>query len=561
MLSRNLYIVLAIVFLIFVAVVINRFAPQGSASSYLATQIAQYDIPSISNPNTIFVKWNYAYVGTNKNLGAGSEFYIFNISNPQQISPVGQFNIEDDINSIYVDNNIAYLATSANDKELILLDVKNKSAPQMLGNYDVPTGNNALSVYAVGNTIFVGTQNNLNGAEFYTLNASSTSTIIPLGSFDVTANVNDIDVSGDYAYLATSNGTREFLVLNILNPQSITQKTSVNIIGSTIANGVAYHDGKLFGVTNDNGSNPDFFIWQISSTTPLKLLKSFDFGTNNSDVLIYENQAYVSSKNSTGNIIAVDISDPSAPVTNIIFAANAPVNGIGIKNSNLYLVNDNNSEEVREIFPSLDSEPKLADINGDNHVTITCLGDSNTAQLPPPSTFKSWCTILGNSIASSTQGVWRTTNQAIVAQSLVQYGMTQLNSALENDSPDAIIIALGSWDIALLGISADYTFENIMNTYRQLESTARSYGIDTFFAFPTLVLDTYAPLYNHNVLDLHNRLRHEFPAAHIIDFPSPLVRPNDYFDNVHLNQFGHNKVAREALREVFPNSASSTKLK
>ncbi|OGF74604.1 hypothetical protein A3J56_02875 [Candidatus Giovannonibacteria bacterium RIFCSPHIGHO2_02_FULL_46_20] len=532
-------------------------------SAQASAPLESYDIPGIQNPKALYIRWNYAYVGTAKDDGASPEFFIFNISDPTNIVLAGSFNVEADINAIYEENDVAYLATSRDNKELIMLNVKNKSAPVEIGNYNTPSGNNALSVYAVADKVFLGTQNYLAGNEFYILHASSSAPVTFLGSYDVSSSVNDIDVNGDYAYLATLQGSREFLILNISNPSAITLKAPINVAGTTEANGVAYSNGKLYGVTNNNGSNPDFFIWEFSDTTPLRILGSYDIGTQNSDVYAYGDYMYVSTSNSAGNVYEINVADPSTPAVRLAYLAGAPVNGIAIKDSLAHIIT--NAVEYQIAFLGSNQEPMLQDINGDGLVTISCLGDSNTGQIPATTTLKSWCTILGEVTVSSTNGVWRTTSRAAAGADLMRYGMTQLAAALEDDKADAIVSAFGGWDMTFLtatSSSGQYTWSNIMNEYKRMQAAAQSYGAEFFVVLHTAVTtqDSFSIQLNNNTLDFHNRLLHTFPRALVIDFFSPVVRPDDYFDHVHLNQSGHNKAGQEAIHETYNYSSIAKRL-
>lgn len=545
-----IFLPLFLVIIILAIAVILLEAPRSYGRSYRLTEsITSYNLPGIQNPNAIFVRWRYAYIGTNKDNG-GPEFFVLDIANPSDPVVVSSYNVDNDINAIYVDNNIAYVATSNNTKELVLLNVKNKTAPQEIGSYNTTGDANGLAVYAVGNVTFVGTQNNSAGNEFYALNTAPSSAIQLLGSYDVGASVNDIDVNGTKAYLATAKGTREFLILNISNPAAITLLAELNVAGTTEATGVAFNHNLLVGVTNNNGTYNDFYLWNVSG--PPQLLGYRNLDVNNSDVALYDNIAYISAHDSLGSVFEIDLANPSSPIIRNTYQTGANTNGIAVKDSIIYAATNNDVAEMQVISSAMPQEPRLRDINGDGIVTITCLGDSNTAQVVD--TLQSWCTLLGNSLTTITGGAWRTTNQAITGVSMIQYGDSQLAAALDNDKADAIINALGGWDITFLTAgNGDYTWDTIFAKYHELEDTAKARGADTFFVLPTLAnADTeFNRAQNNNMLDLHNRLRHEFRQTHIIDFLSPIVIPDDYFDFVHLNQTGHAKVEQEAFREVY----------
>jgi Tfp pilus assembly protein PilV len=83
--------------------------------------------------NTLFYANNKIYLGLT--LSTGPEFHIIDVSNPSAPVEVGPgYEVGAAINRITVKNNIAYLATAANN-EVIALDVSNPASINFLGAY------------------------------------------------------------------------------------------------------------------------------------------------------------------------------------------------------------------------------------------------------------------------------------------------------------------------------------------------------------------------------------------------------------------------------------------
>lgn len=72
---------------------------------------------------------------------------------------------------------------------------------------------------------------NTSGASMYIYDVSAPSYPILVGSYNAGGSVWDIKIRGNYAYLATSNATREFQLVNVSNPVSPTQSSFYNLSG------------------------------------------------------------------------------------------------------------------------------------------------------------------------------------------------------------------------------------------------------------------------------------------------------------------------------------------
>ena len=173
--------------------------------------------------------------------------------------PVGDGN-DNSVNGIYLVGNTAYLATALNDKQLIAVDVSNKTSPEEVGFFYTGQTEDANDVFIFGQKAYLATENN-SGAnpEFYVLelNSSDPVNIInsePLGTYDIDGTINAVFGSGGLAYLATNHNSKEFLVLNVSNPASISETGFLDLLpGTNDANGI-YKVGNFIFLANDNNN-------------------------------------------------------------------------------------------------------------------------------------------------------------------------------------------------------------------------------------------------------------------------------------------------------------------
>src|SRR5207247_11459058 len=137
-------------------------------------------------------------------------------------------------------------------KDLLILDVTDKSAPRELGGYMTPGDVAALSVTAVGTTVYLGTAANNAGQEFHVLDTANPASVVRLGGYEVGGNVNDLSVRGGIAWLATSHDAKELVILNVANPASIVQHAAYNTPGGSDAMNLDINRNTLFVVTLNN---------------------------------------------------------------------------------------------------------------------------------------------------------------------------------------------------------------------------------------------------------------------------------------------------------------------
>lgn len=181
--------------------------------------IASSTLPGVTGAHpegfSIFYYESRVYVGTKRT--AGHEFHIFDVSDPYNPVWLGSREVNHNINDIVVwregQQTLAFLATSGNTKDLIVLDVSQPSIIAEVNSLDLPGGEDGRSLALMGHTLFLGRFKSVtNNPDFYAISLDTNSVI---GSYTVSADINAIRIAHDYAFLATAKPSRPFVVLNI----------------------------------------------------------------------------------------------------------------------------------------------------------------------------------------------------------------------------------------------------------------------------------------------------------------------------------------------------------
>lgn len=250
--------------------VTDIYNPKVVATSSLdSTLIPIGERVSGSNPQgqIIYYYDHKIYIGLNRT--AGSEFHVYDVATPSDPVWLGSREMNHNVKDIVVRGNYVYLAmttSDSNDKELAVLDVSDPAdiLPHFVNGSPEPWGYNAtgteggLSVYLLGNTLYLGrTQGSGSEADLMILNVSSpTTSITQLGSKTIGADINEIRVAGQFAFLGTSKTNKEFQIWNVTNPSAVTLIKEYNF-GNNVRQGFDYEPDFIYAT---GLSTPNFQI-------------------------------------------------------------------------------------------------------------------------------------------------------------------------------------------------------------------------------------------------------------------------------------------------------------
>lgn len=180
--------------------------------------ISQKDLQTINAQGSypqafrIFIYDGRVYITTRET--EGHEFHIFNISTPTLPNEFGDgFELNRTVEDIVVrkqkvsgvSKTFAYLATDSNSKELTVLDVTNDLISTAV-EVDLAGDQDAMSIYVIGNKLYLGRQNYASGPELLVFDITVPTSPTLLGQAEVGNSVTSIKVSGDYAFIGTPNG-------------------------------------------------------------------------------------------------------------------------------------------------------------------------------------------------------------------------------------------------------------------------------------------------------------------------------------------------------------------
>lgn len=216
--------------------------------------------------NKVYIGTQYLACPPSCSPGQNNEFHIYDVSNPINPTWMGSLNINHNVNKISVQGDFAYLATSANDGELMVVNISDPNNilhPDITGMKFNTTGNqDGTGLYILGNKAYLGlwrgsgTGNASNLHDFYVLDITNPSSITLSGSKDLgisnNAGVVGIRVKGRLAFIVLDQPTFGFKIINIFEPSLPDHTVCTTMNFSENASGMDMENDFVFTANKSN---------------------------------------------------------------------------------------------------------------------------------------------------------------------------------------------------------------------------------------------------------------------------------------------------------------------
>lgn len=240
--------------------------------------LSEYDIPGSAYVRSVFAQPGHAYLGTTGS-STGEPFTKLNVEgvDPPILTVEGTYSGHT-VSDIFVDGDYAFLATSTDSRELIILDIS--SYPYVeIGYYDAPGSTNANSIFVDGQVGYLAQGRYVRSFDLSTYTGSRTG----IGSTTVGgffATVSEVYVYEGYLYSVLNWDWYELAILNVSNPASmpIISQTSVN--NQQVYDMYVSDDAtRVYFGTNSSSSENEFFILDTTQKTGTRpIIASLDMG-------------------------------------------------------------------------------------------------------------------------------------------------------------------------------------------------------------------------------------------------------------------------------------------
>ena len=232
--------------------------------------------------------------------------------------------------------------------EWMALGIGDWSAPSEESDINLAGNNNGLKVAVSGDYAIMVRQG---GTDFAVIDISNTSAPSLVGSLTLAGNPLGVFISGNYAYVTSTNNAQELIIIDISTPSAPVTVGTYNGAGNSNGRSV-FVSGNYAYLARQGGT--DFEIIDISTPASPTLTGSLTLAGVALDVVVSGNYAYVASSSNGSELQAIDISTPSAPTLadTINFAGNANALTVAIEGNTVFAGQGDNLRAVDVSTPT-----------------------------------------------------------------------------------------------------------------------------------------------------------------------------------------------------------------
>lgn len=308
------------------------------------TIVDTHNVQGSQRANDVVVQGSYAYM-VSPSYGSDPEIVIFDISNPADIKVQGALRLGKNTNAIKVVNNYAFLGINNATEEFAVMDISNKLLPVKAAGLDLEGSSESLAVFISGNYAYIGRKEERRGPEFVVVNIANPLAPTVFGSLELGFDVNEVVVSGNYAYLATNNPQRELTIVNITNPSSLSVTGSYNTPSAGYSVLVDNNRAYLGTAAATGGTNHELFLISVSNPSSPTLITSYEVSANIRDIKKASDFLFLGTDDTTNQFKVLSLANPDSPTPYGSTEIGGGVAGLFVQGDYAYMATTNRNTE------------------------------------------------------------------------------------------------------------------------------------------------------------------------------------------------------------------------
>jgi hypothetical protein len=343
------------------------------------------DYPGI-NLNSLDVAGSYAFIASTDSSRA---VIMINISDPNSLQFYKTLFNNTSINDVSVSGNDIFIASSEDTKEFgyyISYQTSDWNCLAGTNGIDMAGTIDALKIITrqEGSKTIAYISRKPEGAntKLYAYDVTATSSVQLLGSYTLSnASINDFNIYGNYAYLATSDDNKEMEVVDISDKTNLHEAGSFDAAGTL--NGLSL---AVSGTRAYLGTENTFYILNIQNPASPALAtttSSYSVGYNVNSIKVFDANAYLAVNHANQELTILNIANEAGITLAGTYATPAGSNGdsVFVLNNYVYLATaDANilyilnvaTSSVPTLAGQYDAGGKISDIyvNNDGHAFL-----------------------------------------------------------------------------------------------------------------------------------------------------------------------------------------------
>ncbi|MEK7573952.1 MAG: hypothetical protein AAB514_00255, partial [Patescibacteria group bacterium] len=293
--------------------------------------LGSIDLGAGNSATDLDVKNKIVYLTSEASAVAKPDFFIVNATDGQNPFIISSLDIGAGLKSVDIAGGYAFVASKDDDKELIVIDISNSSAPVEVASLNLTGSANALTIFYRNSYVYIG---RADGApqEFSIINVSNPlSPFLVSGLSGVGDEINDIYVLNNRAYLGTEDASRGMIIIDVANP------ASPSIMGSINVNDDVYG---IYPLSEDKilaGEKTKFYIINASNASSMTISGSVLINDRTRDIVSVGSLAFLATENPNAEFQIYDISNPASPFLWNSFNFPQTATGIDYENNIVYV--------------------------------------------------------------------------------------------------------------------------------------------------------------------------------------------------------------------------------
>lgn len=221
------------------------------------------------------------------------------------------------LSDLKISGDYAYIATSNNNEELMILDISDLSNIIKVGSFNSFGNIDATSVFVTGDTAYLGTRRNNSGktrAEVYVINLTNKNAPVLQTSnsyYRLNQDVTDIVVKDNYVYVGNNANRKQISVLNVTDPSNIVLLQNVGTPKNNEVMKLELIGNNLYAT---NGIGKSFVNYSIDANYTLSQLGIIELSFEIIDFSVGGDNVFIITTDTNGQLKVINNTDKSNPV-------------------------------------------------------------------------------------------------------------------------------------------------------------------------------------------------------------------------------------------------------
>jgi hypothetical protein len=304
-----------------------------------ATTTANFNLPGNFDENDVFELNDLAYLVTENN-SSGSEFYILDVSNIYNPFQISSLNMGSSVTSVVVQGDYAYLSTKRNTGELRVVDVSSPNSPFIAATVNLSGNQNAYDLVVNETELYI-----LQDDDLHSFSITDPTDPEMLDKIDLDGDANELYLSGNNVYVATEDDDKELQIIDVTNPANLQAIGEYDLPGSLKGTDVFVQGTRAYISTENSGSNPEFYIFEISDPTDPVFIGSYEAGEKIHSFAIVGPYALLGTNFLDAELNVIDVSFPSSISEVSSFDLSGNVLGMSANCAVIYAATSSNDSE------------------------------------------------------------------------------------------------------------------------------------------------------------------------------------------------------------------------